>query len=467
MHLRRANGFLVAALLFILIACPPAALADGKVFRDIFAQKIETPNQEALISFDEGIERLVIETSVLGPGTNFAWVLPLPAPPEIKAVSEGFFTNLRHGFRSELVHDVNPYYAGALLLCGLFFLGWRSLTDEGLFAADVPLCVALGGLAWFATKSTIAGILAVGLAAYVRLFTHSNANFGLAMFVSAVFAACVTFMPDVRFELIDTLGQESDNDTKANGVTVVSVQHAGIFESTTIHATNPRDVLDWLARNGYHVPAGAEEPIRYYIDHGWVFVASKVRRGTADAELTSLPPLAFTFATKSPVYPMRLTGVENGNCEINLYVFATHKALAANFAVTRCDKLGRLRLTDPEIRESIGAATVGTKLTATLKPAQMASDVSIDFKRFSAQGATVYSQRGATMVALNIAVPLAAIAWLLLGASRGGWNVKEKTIWLWRCQAVVLSVVLGLSIYAFLPKVEVVRVPRYNDYGGF
>jgi hypothetical protein len=465
MNMQRAKGIFVAAL-FLFLGLARPALADGKVFPEVFAQKIATPNQEALIHFEKGVERLVIETSVFGPGTNFAWILPLPAPPEIKPVSEHFFTSLRKGFRSELVHNVNPYYAGALLLCGLFFLGWRSLTEEGSFAADVPLCLALGGLTWFATNSKFLVIPAVALAVYIRLFTRSNTNLGLAMVVGAAFAAFVSFTPDLRFSLITTLGQDSDSGVEPRGITIVSVQHAGLFESTTIRATDPREVLNWLERNGYRIPAAAEEPIRYYIDHGWVFVASKVHRDSANAELTSLHPLAFTFATKTPIYPMRLTGVENGTCAIDLYVFGTHQASAPNFQVARCDKLARFRLNDLEVRDSIGAATIGTKLTGNLKPAQMVFDIVIDSKRFSAKGATVYSKHGATIIALNVAVPLGAIGWLLLGASRGGWNVKERSIWIWRSEAVIASFLVGMAVFALLPKVEVVQVPRYHEYGG-
>ncbi len=30
------------------------------------------------------------------------------------------------------------------------------------------------------------------------------------------------------------------------------------------------------------------------------------------------------------------------------------------------------------------------------------------------------------MIALNVAVPLAALGWFLVGSSRGGWSVNEQ-----------------------------------------
>jgi hypothetical protein len=58
------------------------ALADGMVFPEVYYAKVEIPEQQALIHYSGGVERLVIETSFPGEGTNFAWVVPLPSTPE-------------------------------------------------------------------------------------------------------------------------------------------------------------------------------------------------------------------------------------------------------------------------------------------------------------------------------------------------------------------------------------------------
>ena len=99
------------------------------VVPEVFFPKVEIPNQRALINFSHGVERLVIETSFLGQGTNFAWVVPLPSVPEVKPVSESLFSGLRQAFQPRLIHRVHPYYAGVLFVCGLVFLGGRSLKD--------------------------------------------------------------------------------------------------------------------------------------------------------------------------------------------------------------------------------------------------------------------------------------------------------------------------------------------------
>jgi len=54
---------------------------------------VEIPDQRALINFSNGVERLVIETRFTGRGTNFTWVVPLPAKPVIEVATPGLFSN--------------------------------------------------------------------------------------------------------------------------------------------------------------------------------------------------------------------------------------------------------------------------------------------------------------------------------------------------------------------------------------
>ena len=121
------------------------------------------------------------------------------------------------------------------------------------------------------------------------------------------------------------------------GVTVLSVQRAGVFDATTIRSDHPNALLEWLEKNGYQTPKSAEPAIRHYLEQGWVFVASKVRCALADSKHTALHPLVFTFAARTPVYPTRLTAINNGACAIDLYVFGKQRATARHFGTVRCD----------------------------------------------------------------------------------------------------------------------------------
>ena len=462
--MQRAWQFACALALWVILSAT-SAFADGMVVQQVFYPKVEIPNQQALIHFNNNIEQLVIETSFLGKGTNFAWVVPLPAPPKVEAVSEGFFQNLQHSFESHLVQRVTPYYTGFLFICGFAFLGWRALKNEVSWVSDIPLCLLISGGAWYVGHHYIFGILSLIATVYIRLFTRSPAAFAGVMLISLGLAGFTILSGASSVTLMATMGEDGNNGLGAAGVTIVSVQRAGVFDSTTIKGTNPSAVMNWFRDNGYQTPQGAEPAIRNYVKEGWVFVASKVRRDNPNAVRTALHPLAFTFSTRQPVYPTRLTAVNDGECIIDLYVMGSKRAAARHFNVARCDKLvihpgsdpkTWLRVSDDELASFIGDATVGTKLTATLTPKQMQSDVAIKSSFFRSTGRYFYSDYGAFTIALNVGLPLAVLSWLAAGGIRGGWAVNEKHVWRLRWRLLAISIAVGIVVFWWLPKTEIV-----------
>lgn len=44
------------------------------------------PSQKAIISFRDGTETMVLQVKYEGPATEFAWIVPLPAKPEVTAI---------------------------------------------------------------------------------------------------------------------------------------------------------------------------------------------------------------------------------------------------------------------------------------------------------------------------------------------------------------------------------------------
>ena len=453
------------------------ALADGMVFSEPEVHaKIGIPNQQALIQFADGVEELVIETSFLGEGTNFAWVVPLPSVPEIEPVSENFFPGLQQVFQPRLIHDVHRYYIGVLFVCGLAFLAWRSFKDEVSWINDLPVCALLAAGAWFFGKSWLFGLVVFGFVIYVRIFTRSTANLTLVVLVGMAFSCYFTFLSNsVGFGLIQTMSSDA-GEQKQLGVDVVSVQHAGVFDSTTIRSSDARAVIQWLEKNGYNASDVIEPVVSPYVKDGWVFVASKLRRDNADARQTSIHPLAFKFATRVPVYPMKLTAAGKSDCVVDLYVFGDKRAGARHFSVKRCDRVSQnwqpdqasyrnswLGISDPEVLSRISHSTVGTKLSAQLSPTQMDSDVEIKWNGFWKKGALAYSNSGALTVTLNVVLTLAPLIWISVGACRGGWGVDEKFIWRWRWRLMIGAIVVGIIVFLLLPKVSVIIVQHWPD----
>lgn len=464
---------------FLVALCLQGAtlvLADGMVFSapEVHA-KIEIPNQQALIQFGDGVEQLVIETSFLGEGTNFAWVVPLPSVPEVEPVSKDFFPGLQQVFQPRLIHEVHSYYIGFLFVCGLAFLAWRSFKDEVSWINDLPVCALLVAGVWFFGKSWFLGLIVFGFVVYVRIFTRSTANLTLVLLVGIAFSGFFTFLSSSGVGLIQTLGSDAEEQNQS-GVDVLSVQHAGVFDSTTIRSSDAHAVIQWLEKNGYNASAVSEPVVSRYVKDGWVFVASKLRRDNTDARQTSIHPLAFKFSTSVPVYPMKLTAIAKSDCVVDLYVFGDQRAGARHFSVKRCDHVAKnwqpehqdrrwnswLSISDPEVLSHIGHSAVGTKLSTRLSPTQMDSDVEIKWNGFWEKGAIAYSNMGALTVTLNVVLILVPLIWISVGACRGSWGVDEKFIRRWRWRLMFGALVVGMIVFLLLPKVPVTIVQRWT-----
>lgn len=449
------------------------AWADGKIFAPPALPPVEIPEQQALIHFADGRETLVIETAFLGEGTNFAWVLPLPAPPEIRAVSPDFFEALRQSFRPRFVHTIGRYYLGILFFCLWSVLAWRALKDEESLLRDLPLCLVVALVAGWAAHSVAVGAVALVAAILVRALTRTEAGMAWVMLVGLVPALLLSFRSEIwaTWAGIEYMGDQDITPPGAE-VTVLAHQRVGAFDVTTLQSASPEALTAWLQTNGFALSAAAVPVVRQYVDRGWIFVAAKVHRPGAARAPTAVHPLAFEFPAPAPVYPVQLTGVDNSDCSIDLYVFGERRARARHFRTVRCDWVrhnveksparrpghSALRVSDNEVRTLIGSAPVGTKLTARLSPEQMTRDVEVRWRRPARTGAAMYSHAAAGTFALNVATPLLALGWLAVGACRGGWGVTETGIRRGRWAVLALGVLVGLAVYAWLPKIALTPV---------
>ena len=224
-------------------------------------------------------------------------------------------------------------------------------------------------------------------------------------------------------------------------VSILDRRLVGIFETTTIATHDAKALQTWLSENGFVVPANAEPVITSYVKDGWVFVATKIRRDKPEIETSTPHPLSFTFKTDKPVYPMRLTGLNNGPLSVELYVFGPTRAKARHFKVERCTRpnypnrrpmisgrgIGHAwnpktpNIVHPLLRKWVIGLPVATKLTATLSPADMRKDVRINWTPFWEKRNRLFSRQGALTTAMNWGVGLFAaglfLVWLLAFAS--------------------------------------------------
>lgn len=273
--------------------------------------KMKIPDQRALIQFADGNETLVIDTAFKGDGTNFAWVVPLPSKPEVEPTTEGLFTTLQFLFQPVVYHEI-PLVPFLILFIGIFLV---------FTVRQVRRSVGV-------VKALAEGILLM---------------FGI------VFLAGL---------LLGAGGPAETAPLPDKGVCVVERKQAGIYDTAVLRSADGSALLEWLNRNGFATPTNHLAVIQSYARQGWYFVASRVR---VDAPLTDAAqpqPLAFTFKTERAVYPLRLTGINNPHCKIDLYVFGSQRATATNFIVERSEK--------PVYTESVSQDDYNSKKTEAL-----------------------------------------------------------------------------------------------------
>lgn len=335
----------VIALWLLCVACCRVVHADGKVFTH--AAPAEIPSQSALIVYDGKVETLAIETRFVAEGKDFAWVVPLPAVPEIESGTPGMFPSLRAMFLPDIISSSNAPVTLVVVLLVLLALGvWGTLLGAG------PM--------WRVILYWLAGL--------------------------AAFGSCL---------LLPSLGvaRAVGGGGGGGGVDVVERKIIGEFELETVRADDA-DVLDeWLRSRGFALPTAARDAVRLYVGEGWVFVAVKLRREFEKADLSAPTPLVFKFPTRQCVYPMRLTGADASTpLDVELYVFADRAASASGFrsirhsavvAVEDADtppqhKSSDILVSHRRVRSLIGGSTHATLMRASLRPEQMSADVQID-----------------------------------------------------------------------------------------
>jgi hypothetical protein len=82
------------AVLFLLLAPAAPVLADGALFPDSMYRDLYESAQKAVILYGNNTEHLILSVSFEGNAEDFAWVIPVPAKPEIAVTDAELFWEL-------------------------------------------------------------------------------------------------------------------------------------------------------------------------------------------------------------------------------------------------------------------------------------------------------------------------------------------------------------------------------------
>jgi hypothetical protein len=82
-----------AVIALALLLAPTAVWADGGFFPP--QHPMEEPDQMALLSWQDGQETMLLQVSFAGQDPDFAWLVPLPAEPQVEEGPFGVFSDLQ------------------------------------------------------------------------------------------------------------------------------------------------------------------------------------------------------------------------------------------------------------------------------------------------------------------------------------------------------------------------------------
>ncbi len=365
---------LLTVSLFILCTAE-SAFADGKVFgkSGIAYAGVNIPDQEALIHWADGIETMVIRTSYIGEGDEFAWIVPTPAEPEVSASTNGLFPALRAITSPRVQTAGEPW---------------------GIYVTIVTLIV----ICWLLDYRSVAAAIIL-----------------ISLLVMCLFPALGT---DRR-----SMGADAALD-------VLQQTSVGDFEVAVLSADDPDSLLDWLKDNGFNTPEKSVAAIQAYIDEGWVFTALRLKPDIQEGSMSTTHPVAFRFATSEPIYPMRLTATGSTGLLVDLYIFGHQRATAAHFDVAYCDGVvyppeptvmewsnrwagDGVPVRHPELVKQAGQSAFATKLSAQLTPADMQKDVRIRWDGEQTHVPRPWTRSAAKLFAFNIGITGAVLSLLI------------------------------------------------------
>jgi hypothetical protein len=452
--------------LILWLWLPLLALADGKIFPSTaYPETIRIPEQEVLIHWANGVERLVIETRFDAKGTNFAWVIPLPSRPKITAATPGVFPTLRSYFAPTIRRDEEHTYFFVYWLIAvtgiLFFLRsndplsvaeWLGL---GLFTwinviacGEGAGCLTAVAIAISRVPTTPRGVnifhgltLSLFVVSAVLVITNSVQNLpGLACLFSVALGLGILCISDstgsahlgpslliLVLVLEFLLGSLPALSKRRFGqwvgpATVLNRAEAVVEETTVIETKDVSAVTGWFRTNGFALRPADEPILDDYVRDGWVLVASKIRAHRTNDGQQVVHGLSLEFPTAAPILPLRFGAETDGSVRVTLYVFGEQRAAVDGFRMGHCEQPAfseptprpiprrwRLDIQHPLLRQWLLGSDTATKLDATLLPTQMRQDPKIRWEPFTSHRTSLDTGNVFTTRAKNAAAYVLSI----------------------------------------------------------
>jgi hypothetical protein len=452
------------------------ARADGLVLPPVLLpQDVEMPDQRALLAWRDGMETLVIESAFVGKGTDFAWVVPLPAKPAVEAATRGTLPSVAALLLPVVIPPVKELWLLVAAIAGVSVLalltGWRVV--GWIFRAGLMI---LAGL-------IIGGVLTALIAPAYGLFFLPAAvvlacwmGRKLILQEASLFSHLILLIAGLLLfgMMIPTFGtvRGTMGGTPEAGRVLVERKIVGDFDVAILSGKEGASVADWLQANGFSLPEPARAVAVEHAEAGGWFVASRVRRAFVESGRNVPAPLVFRFPAERPVYPMRFTGAGATRAlEVELFVFGPERAVAEGLEPVAWGPVqtgdpregvyrrgtgqphgGRV-VTHPELRRLTEGTAIVTRLRGTLAPQAMQADIHPRWEAggTAAHGLVAYAEESLWQVVLGGAGGVLLLGMIVVGFYHQG----EPGPWRWRGVVLGMALATGALLFGCLPSVAV------------
>jgi hypothetical protein len=276
---------LILVFLWVLFVCR-FSFADGCYIPEARKKLPEIPVQRALVKYQEGIETLIIESTLDGEGNSFGWIIPVPNEPlRFEKVSPGLLKTLALQIQPKINHiEPGPAVFGIPLI--------------GFFA--ILIIISCFSIMRWGKKGIITFPILIALC-----------FFGVPNFITyrAASRPLSIVSPSVEIQSREIVGN---------------------YEIFILKAEASLELNQWLEDNRFSkFPQKAIPIVDHYISDGWYFVVAKLQ--TTTNGMSTPHPVLLEFGAGRPVYPMQLTALPDSPVYLELFVVAEYEAIPVNY----------------------------------------------------------------------------------------------------------------------------------------
>ena len=130
------------------------------------------------------------------------------------------------------------------------------------------------------------------------------------------------------------LGCASRTATESVGRLVVyETGKAGIFDYTVLGGGAVEELVQWLGKHQYRLPANADAVLKHYVDASWYFLAIQVNAKEQDHATLAPRPICYTYRADNVTYPLMISRLSAGA--------ERSRAVRARLETVRCEEPGR------------------------------------------------------------------------------------------------------------------------------